>query len=271
MTMVLVLKLLALGAGAGFLAGLLGIGGGMLMVPFLTLMLHGLGVPDGLDVKMAIATAMSTILFTSLSSVRAHHRRGNVRWDIVLQLAPGIVAGGLLAGAGVFAHMKGPGLAALFAMFVFFSATQMLLDRKPKPSRQLPGAPGMALTGGGIGLLAGLVGAGGAFMASPFMLWCNVPIHQVVATSAAIGFPIAASATAGYVISGWQLPASVPGAFGYLHLPALALIATTSILAAPWGARAAAALNTSQLKRAFAFLLYSLGTFMLYKAYVAWH
>ena len=121
-------QLLLLGCCTGFLAGLLGIGGGMLLVPFLTFLLSRQGVPDGLAVKMAIATSMSTILFTSLSSVRAHHRRGAVRWDIVRSMAPGIVAGGLLAGAGVFALVKGQALALAFALFVGFSATQMLRD-----------------------------------------------------------------------------------------------------------------------------------------------
>ena len=127
----LVAELLLLGSVTGFLAGLLGIGGGMLLVPFLTLILDHRGVPADLAVKMAIATSMSTILFTSLSSVRAHHRRGAVRWDLVRGLAPGIVVGGLLAGAGVFALLKGAWLAIFFALFVGFSATQMLRNKKP--------------------------------------------------------------------------------------------------------------------------------------------
>ncbi|MEY4754901.1 MAG: hypothetical protein RJA44_2576, partial [Pseudomonadota bacterium] len=153
----LVAELLALGCAAGFLAGLLGIGGGMLMVPFLTMMLSQRGVPATLSVKMAIATSMTTILFTSISSVRAHHRRGAVRWDIVRTLAPGIMLGGLLSGAGVFALLKGTTLALVFALFVGFSATQMLLNRKPAPSRQMPGTAGSLAAGGGIGFISGLV------------------------------------------------------------------------------------------------------------------
>ena len=131
----LVLELVILGCFTGFLAGLLGIGGGMLMVPFMTLLLSQQGVPATLSVKMAIATSMTTILFTSISSVRAHHRRGAVRWDLVRTLAPGIVVGGLLSGAGVFALLKGTTLALVFAVFVAFSASQMLLDKKPHASR----------------------------------------------------------------------------------------------------------------------------------------
>jgi uncharacterized membrane protein YfcA len=262
----LVAKLVLLGCGTGFLAGLLGIGGGMLMVPFLTLMLSHRGVPDGVAVKLAIATSMATILFTSLSSVRAHHRRGAVRWDIVRGMAPGIVAGGLLAGARAFALIKGQVLALVFALFVGFSATQMLLNRKPAPSRQMPGPLGRVAVGTGIGFLSGLVGAGGGFVSVPFMTWCNVAIHHAVATSAALGFPIALANTVGYVIGGWSEPSLLPGQVGYLYLPALAIIATASVLTAPLGARAAHAMNVRQLKRAFALLLYALSAYMLYKA-----
>jgi len=261
----LIAELLLLGCGTGFLAGLLGVGGGMLMVPFLTLILSNRGVDDGLAVKMAIATSMATILFTSLSSVRAHHRRGMVRWDIVRGLAPGIVIGGLVAGAGVFALLKGVWLALFFAVFVGFSATQMFVDKKPAPSRTMPGAAGQAGAGAGIGFVSGLVGAGGGFLSVPFMTWCNVPIHNAVATSAALGFPIALANTAGYVIGGWSLPPALPGAFGFLYLPALVVIALASVSFAPLGARAAHAMDVKKLKRVFAGVLYLLAGYMLYK------
>ena len=262
----LLIELLLLGCGTGFLAGLLGIGGGMLMVPFLTLILSHRGVDAGLAVKMAIATSMATILFTSLSSVRAHHKRGAVRWDIVRAMAPGIVAGGLLAGAGVFALLKGRWLALFFAGFVGFSATQMLRSKRPAAARQMPAAAAQAAVGGGIGFVSGLVGAGGGFISVPFMTWCNVAIHNAVATSAALGFPIALANTAGYVVGGWSLPASLPGAFGYLYLPALAIIASISMLVAPFGARAAHAMPMALLRKVFAGLLYALAAYMLYKA-----
>jgi uncharacterized membrane protein YfcA len=143
----------------------------------------------------------------------------------------------------------------------------MLLDRRPAPSRTLPGPLGLAGAGGGIGFLSGLVGAGGAFVSVPFMGWCNVPIHQAVATSAALGFPIALASTTGYVIGGWSVPAALPGAFGYLYLPALACIASASVLTAPLGARAAHRLDVRQLRRVFAALLYALASYMLYKAF----
>lgn len=261
----LVVQLLLLGASAGFLAGLLGVGGGMMMVPFVTMMLVHRGVEAGLAVKMAIATSMATIVFTSVSSVRAHHARGSVRWDLVRGLAPGIVAGGLAAGAGVFAVVKGQALAVFFGLFVGFSATQMLLDRKPKPGRQMPGPAGQTAVGAGVGLLSGLVGAGGAFMTVPFMVWCNVPLPHAVGTSAALGFPIALASTLGYIWAGRHAAAPLPGTLGYLALPMLGLIAVASVSLAPLGARAAHALPRAALKRVFAALLYGLAGYMLYR------
>ena len=155
----LIVELAVLGLGTGFLAGLLGIGGGMLMVPFITFILAGRGVEADLAVKMAIATSMATIIFTSISSVRAHHKRGAVRWDIVKGLAPGIVLGSAIASLGIFALIKGAWLALFFAAFVGFSATQMLLDKKPKPTRTLPGTGGKVAAGGAIGLLSGFAAA----------------------------------------------------------------------------------------------------------------
>jgi uncharacterized protein len=261
-SMVLVAELLALGAVTGFLAGLLGVGGGMMMVPFMTWILSTRGVEPGLAVKMAIATSMATILFTSISSVRAHHARGAVRWDVLRALAPGVIGGGLLSGAGLFAVLKGQGLALFFSLFIGFSATQMLVDRKPKASRQLPGPWAQGAVGGLIGMLSGLLGAGGAFMSVPFMTWCNVPIRQAVGTSAALGFPIALANTVGYIVAGWGLPPALPGAFGYLFLPALGVAATASVAMAPLGARVAHGTDVGKLKRVFALMLFALAGYM---------
>lgn len=261
----LIVELALLGVCGGFLAGLLGIGGGMVMVPFLTFILADQGVSADLAVKMAIATSMATIVFTSLSSVRAHHRRGAVRWDIVRGLAPGIVLGAALASLGVFAWLQGQALALIFAVFVAFSATQMLLDRPPSPSRTLPGALGQSAVGGAIGFFSGLVGAGGGFISVPFMTRCNVIIHQAVATSAALGFPIALANSLGFVLAGQSVPQLPAGALGYVFVPALLVIACASVLMAPWGAKAAHALPVRPLKRLFAFVLYALALTMLYK------
>lgn len=261
----LIAELVLLGLCTGFLAGLLGIGGGMLMVPFITIILSGRGVAPDLAVKMAIATSMATIIFTSISSVRAHHKRGSVRWDIVKRLAPGIVLGSALASMGVFALLKGTWLALFFAAFVSFSATQMLLDKKPKPTRTLPGTAGQLGAGSVIGFLSGLVGAGGGFASVPFMTWCNVAIHNAVATSAALGFPIALANALGYVVAGQGVADLPAGSVGYIFMPALVVIATASVVMAPVGVRAAHALPVKTLKRVFASILYALAAYMLYK------
>ena len=265
----LIVELAALGLCTGFLAGLLGIGGGMIMVPFITAILTNRGIAPDLAVKAAIATSMATIIFTSVSSVRAHHKRGAVRWDIARQLAPGIVLGAALASLGVFAMLKGSWLALLFAAFVGFSATQMLKDKKPKPSRTMPGTAGQVGAGGVIGFLSGLVGAGGGFVSVPFMTWCNVPIHNAVATSAALGFPIALANALGYIVAGQGVTNLPPASVGYIYLPALIVIASMSVLMAPLGVKAAHALPVKSLKRAFAGILYLLAAYMLYKGLAA--
>lgn len=263
----LIAELAVLGVGTGFLAGLLGIGGGMVMVPFLTIILSNRGVSPDLAVKMAIATSMATIIFTSISSVRAHHKRGAVRWDIVKRLAPGIVVGSIIGSLGVFSLLKGSYLAIFFGLFVSFSATQMFLDKKPKPTRQMPGTAGQFAAGSFIGFLSGLVGAGGGFISVPFMTWCNVAIHSAVATSAALGFPIAVANVLGYVVSGQNVQNLPEASFGYIWLPALVVIAICSFVMAPFGAKAAHNLPVSKLKRVFASILYALAAYMLYKGF----
>jgi uncharacterized protein len=261
----LVIELALLGACTGFLAGLLGIGGGMIMVPFIAIILSGREVAPELAVKMAIATSMATIVFTSVSSLRAHHQRGAVRWDIAKRLAPGIVIGSLIGSLGVFSLLKGSYLAIFFGLFVGFSATQMFLGKQPKPTRQMPGTAGQLAAGGFIGFLSGLVGAGGGFISVPFMTWCNVAIHNAVATSAALGFPIAVANVTGYVIAGQSVANLPPASFGYIWLPGLIVIASCSVFTAPLGARAAHTLPVGRLKRVFASILYALAAYMLYR------
>jgi uncharacterized protein len=262
----LVLELLLLGGVSGFLAGLLGIGGGMLMVPFLTLLLTHKHFRSDLVIKMAVATSLATICFTSIASVRAHQARGAVRWDVVKLLAPGIILGGLI-GAQIAKALPTTVLAVLFAAFIGFSATQMLLNKKPAASRQLPKGAGMFGAGGAIGLLSSLVGAGGAFISVPLMTWCNLPIHNAVGTSAALGFPIALAGTVGYIVAGWSLHDLPPGALGFLYLPALLVISVASMSTARWGAAAAHRMDMAQLRRMFAMLLYGLAAYMLFKAF----
>jgi uncharacterized protein len=260
----LIAELLALGAFSGFLAGLLGIGGSMLMVPVMTWVMAKQGVPPDFVVHAAIGTSLATICVSSLSSVRAHHKRGAVRWPIVLALAPGILLGAYL-GSAIATHLNSNVLGMVFGFFLFFSAAQMLANFKPKAARQLPPTPGMLAAGGVIGTLSGVLGAGGGFVSVPFMTWCNVPIHNAVATSAALGFPIALAGTVGYIVNGWHTPGMPAGAIGFVYLPALLVIVLASASTAPLGAKAAHNMDIASLKRAFACLLLLLGTYMLYR------
>jgi uncharacterized protein len=257
-----ILALLLLGSITGFLAGLLGIGGGMLLVPFMTALLTAKGVPIELVLKLAIATSLATIVFTSLSSVRAHHQRGAVNWSAFWLLAPGILIGALL-GAQITARLKATWLATFFALFLVFLATQMFLDRKPKPGRNLPGRFGGVAAGSTIGLLASLVGAGGGFASVPYMLWCNVSMHNAVATSAALGLPIAFFGTIGYIVA--PQGAGLPwGTIGYVYIPAVLAIGAASVVTAPLGAKAAHSLPTGKLKKLFALLIYLLAAYMVW-------
>jgi len=261
----LILAFLALGAAVGFSAGLLGIGGGMLLVPFLTFLFTIKGVPGERVVHMAVATSLATIMFTSISSVRAHHQRGAVSWHIVKVLAPGILIGSWI-GPWIGKQLNSAGLAMFFAVFVAISATQMLLDKKPAASRELPGPLGMFAAGGVIGILSGLVGAGGGFVSVPFMTWCNVKIHDAVATSAALGFPIALAGTLSNIYYGMNTPDLPPGSLGFVYLPALLIVSLASVLTAPLGARTAHSLPVKSLQKVFALSLFTLGGYMLYKA-----
>lgn len=266
----ILLDLAILGIFTGFLAGLLGVGGGLVLIPILTYMFHNaLGLETPLAVKMAIATGMSTIVVTSLASTRAHHQAGAVRWDLFKGLVPGLMFGSVISGVWLFSIIKGAMLALLFGGFTAFSATQMLIDKKPKPSRQMPSAWGQSIVGSVIGLVSGLVGAGGAFMSVPFMTWCNVPLRQAVGTSAALGFPIALVNALGYGISGWSVTDTPPHSMGYVWLPGFFTICVCTVFTAPMGARFAQRLPVAKLKRGFASLLYVLASTMFYRGLTA--
>ena len=260
----MVLILLAMGCFGGFAAGLLGIGGGMVLVPFVTMIFTARGFAPHLVVHMAIATSLATILFTSISSMRAHHRHGAVLWPVARLLAPGIVIGSWI-GPWIGKQMDTASLALFFGVFVAFSATQMLLNTRPEGTRPLPGPAGMLAAGGVIGILSGLVGAGGGFVSIPFMTWCSVRIHNAVATSAALGFPIALAGTVANIVYGWNEPGLPPGSVGFIWVPALVVIALASLTLAPLGARMAHRLPVLRLKRIFACILYALAAYMLWK------
>jgi uncharacterized membrane protein YfcA len=200
---------------------------------------------------LALGTSMAAIVFTSISSLRAHHRHGAVIWPIVKVITPGIVIG-TFAGAQLASLVSTRPLAIFFTVFMSYVAFQMLANIKPKPSRQLPGVLGMYVVGGGIGAVSALVAIGGGSLSVPFMTWCNVKMHHAIGTSAAIGLPIALAGTAGYLVGGFRATDLPVASVGYVYLPALAACVVTSMLTAPYGAKAAHNLPVATLKKIFA-------------------
>jgi len=259
----------AIGAVAGVLAGLLGIGGGLVIVPVLIYTLTLQRVDHEMVMHMALATSMASIIFTSISSFMSHHRRGAVRWDIVKKITPGILIGTFL-GSCLASAMPTRWLKAVFVVFLYIMAWQMLAKKKPKAARDLPGLLGFSATGGGIGVLSSLVGIGGGSLSVPFMLWCNVVVHHAIGTSAAIGLPIAIAGTIGYIWNGWRAVGLPVYSLGYVYLPACLGIAVFSMLTAPLGVRLAHRLPVDTLKRVFAALLLVLATKMLWELARAW-
>ena len=258
----LILTFSAIGAGVGILAGLLGVGGGLVIVPILVFIFNYQGFPPEMIMHLALGTSMASIIFTSVSSFMAHHKRGAVQWNIVHRLVIGILIGTFL-GSCFASGMSTNFLKIFFVLFLYFISIQLLLNRKPRASRELPGLFGMFCTGNGIGFISSLVGIGGGAISVPFMIWCNVVVHHAIGTSAAIGLPIAVAGTIGYVFNGWNVPSLPDYCVGYIYLPALLGIAVTSVITAPFGAKLAHSLPVDKLKRIFSLLLIAVGTRML--------
>jgi len=253
---------LAVGAVAGILAGLLGIGGGLVIVPMLVFCMTWQQIPHELIMHLALGTSMASIIFTSVSSFMAHHKRGAVQWTVVQRIVAGILTGTFL-GTCIAARLSTNFLKGFFVIFLYYVAVQMLLDKKPGASRDFPGKTGMFAVGNVIGIVSSLVGIGGGTLSVPFMIWCNLAVHKAIGTSAAIGFPIAIAGTIGYIYNGWNAPGLPEYSFGYIWLPSLAGIVCASVLTAPLGVHLAHSLPVSRLKRIFAILLLAVGTRML--------
>lgn len=253
---------LALGMLAGFLAGLLGVGGGFIIVPSLIFLFNLQHFPESHLVHLALGTSLASIMFTSMSSLRSHHAHGAVNWKLVRRITPGIVIGTLL-GSGFAAQLPGHILILFFVVFVSIAATQILLDIKPEPSRQLPGRTGTFLVGIIIGIIFSLVAGGGAVLSVPFMLYCNIKTHDAIGTSSAIGFPIAVSGTAGYILTGLAQHNLPPLSLGFVYLPALLWLVMLSVFTAPLGAKLAHRLPVERLKKVFAIFLFIIAAKML--------
>lgn len=253
---------LLLGGIAGLLAGLLGVGGGLIIVPALVFILSQQGVEPMHIVHMAVGTSLATIVITSLSSTWAHHRHAAVRWPDFFRLAPGIVLGALL-GALIADYLSATLLRQVFGVFELLVAVQMATGLRPDAKRTVPPATGMFTAGGVIGAISSVVGIGGGTMTVPFLAWCNVAMREAVATSAACGLPIAIAGALGYVLTGWNETALPAWSSGYIYWPAFAGIVSMSIAFAPLGASLAHRLPVAKLKQVFSILLVVLGVKML--------
>lgn len=256
---------LALGVFVGFFAGLFGIGGGLVLVPILSFLFDAQNLSAQNNLHLALGTAMAAILFSATYSTRTHHAHGAVNFNIVKDMTPGLLLG---TGLGtLFASQVATiYLALFFALFVYFAAVQMMLNLKPRPTRQLPGRGGMTLVGTGIGAISSLVSIGGGTLSVPFMLYHNIPLKHAIGTSAALGLPIAVGGSIGYILTGMALDTLPPNTLGFVYLPALLPIAIGSLLTTPLGAKATHRLPLKILRQGFALLLFLLATRMLINA-----
>jgi uncharacterized membrane protein YfcA len=254
---------LCLGVFAGILAGLLGVGGGLVIVPMITYAFSAHGIVGEHTHHLALGTSLATIMCTSISSFMAHHRKGAVNWSIFWKIAPAIVICTFL-GSKLAAQMPTLWLKAVFIIFLLYAATQMFLNIKPKASREIPGFIGNSVAGAVIGTVSSLVGIGGGSLSVPYMTWCNVAMHNAIGTSAAIGFPIAVAGALGYLINGIGVAGRPEYTLGFIYLPAFFGIACASVFTAPYGAKLAHKLPVTKLKKAFACLLYCMAAQMAF-------
>lgn len=256
------LAYLALGGVTGLLAGLFGIGGGGIMVPVLTLLFIAQGFPPEHLVHMALATSMAAIVPTAIASLRAHHQHKAVLWPVVALITPGILIG-TFGSTFIASYLAPKPLALFFAAFMTFVSIQLFLDKKPKPSRQLPGAIGLNATGAGIGAISALVAIGGGSLTVPFLAWCNVAIPVAIGTSAAVGLPVATAGALGYWLNGWNVEGLPSYTLGYIYWPAVLSLASLSLITAPIGAKLAHRLPVKWLKKLFGLLSLLLAIQML--------
>lgn len=244
----------ATGLFAGFMAGYLGIGGGVVLVPVLSFLFSRDPLTAPFAVQMAVATSLATMLFSSLSSVIAQQRRGAILWPIVRQLLPGLLVGALL-GTWIADSLSSDVLGRIFGVFLLIIGVQMLRGARKLSNLPMPGALPTAAVGAGIGTISSLFGVGGGSMTVPWLLWHGQQIRFSVATAAACGYPIAVAGTLGFVLLGSDTPGTAT--LGYVNLQALAGIAVFSVLGAPLGVAAIHKSNPVVAKRVFAvFLLF---------------
>lgn len=255
--MTFLLFLLA-GAGAGLLAGLFGVGGGMIIVPVLVVTFESQGLDVSVLTHMAVATSLATIVLTSSSSVWEHHRKNAVVWPVVRQMSLGIVLGTAL-GVAFITSVPGPWLQKIIGVFALLVALKMFLSLEPKGQGNTPDKVQMAGAGGLIGFASAWFGIGGGTFTVPYLSWVQLPMRQAVATSSACGLPIALTGAVSNIVAGWNNPQLPEWSTGFLYWPAIIGIVLASVPCARIGARLAHVLDPVLLKKAFAILLVVVG------------
>ncbi|MBE1301690.1 MAG: TSUP family transporter [Alteromonadaceae bacterium] len=250
-----ILALMASGVFAGLLAGLLGVGGGIVIVPVLYFLFQSFGVSASSAMVIATATSLATIIPTSLSSIKAHNGKGNVDFILLKRWAPFILLG-VLAGSYLVTRVEGKWFTLLFAVIASLSALNMLFrTNKSTLYKSLPGSAGQAGIGSGIGFFSSMVGIGGGTLSVPILTACNYPAHKAVGTAAAIGLIISLPGALTMLIVG-QTPADAPAmTYGLVNVAALICIVPLTVLFAPVGAKLAARLDATMLKKVFAVVL----------------
>ena len=242
---------LVLGAFVGFMSGLLGVGGGGILVPLLASLFTWQGMGKDHALPMALGTAMTCMILSSAASIRAHAARGAIAWRVAFGMTPGIMAGAF-AITHLAVNLNPIYIAIFFALFMAIVAMQMFLNWKPAASKTPARLHGLLITGACIGSISALAAVGGGFLSVVYMGYKNMDLKKAIGTSSAIGFPIAITGAAGYMINGWSKTASLPFTFGYVYLPAFIAIAVSSVIAAPYGVRLSHGLPEVKLKKIFA-------------------
>ncbi|WP_428771244.1 sulfite exporter TauE/SafE family protein [Vibrio sp.] len=263
MSLILLLVLLLLGAVVGVLAGLLGIGGGLLVVPALAYLLPKAGISPDISMQIALATSLASIIVTSGSSALNHLKLGNIDTFVVKWLLPGVLMGGFI-GANLAELIPTQYLPKVFGVIVLLLALQMLFSIRRDIQGALPSGKVMVVTGTGIGIVSSLAGIGGGSLSVPYLSRRGVEMRRAVGSSSVCGCVIAISGMLGFILNGLSAENLPQYSLGYVYLPALVAIVSTSILTTRIGARLASSLPTASLKRIFAvFLLFVAGTMLL--------
>lgn len=249
---------------AGFLAGLLGLGGGTIIIPIMVWFLEHQNIGGAYLQHLAIGTSFAIMVFTTFSGAWAQHKKRAVRWDIVATMSPAMVVCGII-GSLLARHIPTYHLQVFFTFFIYLLSFQIFFGQKPQEGRGLPRRSITAAVGGIVGVLSSWVGIGGGSLSVPFLLRSNIPVHQATATSAGLAWPMAVSGALGYLISGWNIETLPDGTFGFWYLPAVVILASCTVLIAPLGVRLAHHLPAPILKKCVGILMFIIATQMLLK------